>query len=215
MKRVVFVLALLTIALPSLCFAGPFGFNYGMTRDQIIAIVGKDAVIKDEGFVLRVVKAPEADNRFEAYSLIISPDKGLLKIIAAGQTIDTSAYGTEIQVGFNSIRDSLIPYLGAPTKDYNFVQPGSQLQSPSDWTEALQKKERVLASTWDLTEQKSSKSLKNDHVTAVILEAMGLRKGEAWVQLTYEFDGFAEFYKSVNKQNAAKQSAPKPIAPKP
>jgi hypothetical protein len=211
MKRVVFVLALLTIALPGLCFAGPFGFNYGMTKDQIIAIVGKDAVIKDQGFVLRVIKAPEADNRFEAYTLLISPDKGLVKIIAAGQTIDTSQYGTELQVGFNTIRDSLIPYLGAPTKDYDFVQPGSQLQSPSDWTEALQKKERVLASTWDLTERKSkSNGLKNDHVTAVILEAMGLRKGEAWVQLSYEFEGFEEFYKSVNKPNAPKPGAPKP-----
>ncbi len=205
MKRVVFVLALLTIALPGLCFAGPFGFNYGMTKDQIIAIVGKDAVIKDQGFVLRVVKAPEADNRFEAYSLIISPDKGLLKIIAAGQTIDTSQYGTEVQVGFRTLRDSLIPYLGAPTKDYDFVQPGSQLQSPSDWAEALQKKERVLASTWDFADQKStSKSLKNDHIRAVILEAMGLRKGETWVQLSYEFEGFEEFYKSVNKQSAPK-----------
>jgi hypothetical protein len=205
MKRVVFVLALLTIALPGLCFAGPFGFNYGMTKDQIIAIVGKDAVIKDQGFVLRVIKAPESDNKFEAYTLLISPDKGLVKIIAAGQTIDTSQYGTEVQVGFNTIRDSLIPYLGAPTKDYDFVQPGSQLQSPSDWTEALQKKERVLASTWDLTQRKSkSNSLKNDHITAVILEAMGLRKGEAWVQLSYEFEGFEEFYKSVNKPSAPK-----------
>jgi hypothetical protein len=198
MKRVVFVLALLTIALPGLCFAGPFGFDYGMTKEQIIKIVGKDAVIKDQGFILRVIKAPEADSKFEAYTLFISPDKGLLKIIAAGQTIDSSVYGTEVQVGFNTIRDSLITYLGAPSQDYDFVQPDSKLNSPSDWTDALQKKQRVLAATWDLTARKHrSKDVKDDHVTAVIVEAMGLRKDAGWVQLTYEFEGFEEFYKTV------------------
>jgi hypothetical protein len=206
MKRVVFVLALLTIALPSLCFAGPFGFNYGMTKDQIIAIVGKDAVIKDQGFVLRVLKAPEADNKFEAYTLLISPEKGLVKIIAAGQTIDSSAYGVEIQVGFKTLRDAVTARYGAPTKDYDFVQPDSQLQSPSEWTAALQKKQRVLASTWDLAAQKHlPKSIKDEHVNAIILETMGLKDNSGWIQLSYEFEGFEEFYKSVNK----------PIAPKP
>jgi hypothetical protein len=201
MKRVVFVLALLTIALPSVCFAGPFGFDYGMTKDQVIKIVGKDAVIKDQGFVLRVLKAPEADNKFEAYTLLISPEKGLLKIIAAGQTIDSSAYGVEIQVGFKTLRDAVIERYGAPTKDYNFVQPDSQLQSPSDWTAALQKKQRVLASTWDLTAQKHlSQGIKDEHVNAIILETMALKDNQAWIQLTYEFEGFEEFYKTVNKK---------------
>lgn len=207
MKRVVFVLALLTIALPGLCFAGPFGFDYGMTKEQIIKIVGKNAVIKDQGFILRVLKAPEADNKFEAYTLLISPEKGLLKIIAAGQTIDSSAYGMEIQVGFKTLRDAVVERYGAPTKDYNFVQPDSQLQSPSTWTAALQKKQRVLASTWDLTAQKHlPKSVKDEHLSAIILETMGLKDkdNEGWVQLSYEFEGFEEFYKSVNKQSAPK-----------
>jgi hypothetical protein len=210
MKRVVFVLALLTIALPSLCFAGPFGFNYGMTRDQIIAIVGKDAVIKNEGYVLRVVKAPEADDKFEAYSLFISPDKGLVKIIAAGQTIDSSAYGMEVQVGFRTLREAVIGRYGEPTKDYDFAQPDSKLQSPSDWLEALQKKQRVLASTWDLAAEKHlPKSVKDEHVSAIILETMPLKDKSAWIQLTYEFEGFEEFYKSVTPV------APAPVAPKP
>jgi hypothetical protein len=216
MKRVVFVLALLTIALPGLCFAGPFGFDYGMTKDQVIKIVGKDAVIKDQGFVLRVLKAPEADNRFEAYTLLISPDKGLLKIIAAGQTIDSSGYGMEIQVGFKTLREYVAAQYGAPTKDYDFVQPGSQLQSPSDWTAALQKKERVLASTWDLTAQKHlAKGVKDEHLTAIILETMPLKNNEGWIQLTYEFEGFDEFYKSVNKKSAPAPGAPTSSAPKP
>jgi hypothetical protein len=172
-----------------------------MTKEQVIAKVGKDAVIKDQGFILRVIKAPEADNHFEAYTLLISPDKGLLKIIAAGQTIDSSKYGTEIQVGFKTLRDSVAVGYGAPSNDYDFVQPDSRLNSPSDWTAALQKKQRVLASTWDLTEQKhKSKSVKDEHVTAIILETMGLKDNSAWVQLTYEFEGFEEFFKTVNKK---------------
>jgi hypothetical protein len=132
---------------------------------------------------------------------LISPDKGLLKIIAAGQTIDSSAYGVEIQVGFKTLRDSVIERYGAPSMDYDFVQPNSQLKSPSDWTAALEKKQRVLASTWDLADQKHLlKSVKDEHVTAIILEAMPLRDNSAWIQLTYEFEGFEEFYKTVNKK---------------
>jgi hypothetical protein len=200
MKRFTFVLALLTIVLHGVCFAGPFGFDYGMTKEQVIAKVGKDAVLKDQGYFLRVSEAPKPDSSFEAYLLLISPKKGLLKIIATGKTIDTSVYGTELQVGFKSLRDSMAAEYGAPTHDFDFLQPDSTLGAPSDWTAGLLKKERKLASTWELAPVgHKSAAKKGEHITSIILETKGLRKDAGWVVLTYEFEGFEQFSMSVLK----------------
>src|ERR1700675_3671928 len=103
MKRFAFVLAILAFLLPGVCFAGPFGFDYGMTKNQVIALVGADKILKEDGPLLRVAAAPKPDENFEAYLLIISPDQGLLKIIATGKTLDTSEFGTELRVYYGAM----------------------------------------------------------------------------------------------------------------
>lgn len=40
--------AALLIALCVPSFAGPFGLERGMTKDQVIALLGKDTVVSDE-----------------------------------------------------------------------------------------------------------------------------------------------------------------------
>jgi hypothetical protein len=201
MKRFAFVLALLTIVLPGICFAGPFGFDYGMTKQQVIAKVGKDAVLKDQDYFLRVSTAPKPDSAFEAYLLVISPKTGLVKIVATGKTIDTGAYGTELQVGFSSVRHALAAEYGAPTIDYDFLQPDSKLGAPSDWTAGLLKKDRKLASAWDFTTPRHKPAgVKDKHLTSILMEAKGLRKDAGWVDVSYEFQGFEELSKSVNKK---------------
>src|SRR6266516_3833612 len=144
MKRFAWILAILTLLLPAACFAGPFGFEYGMTKDQVIAAVGKDKVIntenykvRNESYILRVASAPKPDDRFEAYLLLISPDKGLLKIIATGKTIDTSEIGTELRVNFGAMRDSLSKKYGEPTNTYDLLQPDSHLDAPGAFTPSL------------------------------------------------------------------------------
>jgi hypothetical protein len=203
MKRLFVVLATLAIVLPGVCFAGPFGFNYGMTKDQVIAIVGKDSVLKDQGYFLRVATAPEPDNAYEAYLLIISPKQGLLKIIATGKTIKSSEFGTEFLVGFKGMRDSVAAQYGAPDHDYSFVEPGSTFVKPSDWMEGLLKRQRKLASVWefDPSQNKSHGETlaKKEHLVSIMLESKGLSKDSGWVEATYEFKGFEAFAISVNK----------------
>jgi hypothetical protein len=201
MKRFVFFLALLTVALPGVCFAGPFGFNYGMTKEQVIAIVGKDAVLKDQDYLLRVSNAPSPDPAFEAYLLVISPTKGLLKIMATGKTIESSAYGTELKVGFMSVRDSVARRYGAPSENFDFVQPGSALNQPSDWMAGLLKKDRKLGATWEFAPtEKKPREAKDDHLTGIFIETMGLRRNTGWVTLSYEFEGFDKFFAGLKKK---------------
>jgi hypothetical protein len=202
MKRFALILAMLTVVLPAACFAGPFGFDYGMTKDQVIAIVGSKNVIKNKDFLLQVAAAPKPDDNFEVYLLLISPEKGLLKIIATGKTLETSGDGTELRVYFGAMRDVLARKYGPPTKSHDFLQPDSKLDAPGAFTESLRLKQRVLACNWDVTaEKRKSVGAEADHIIGVILQAKGLRRTAAWLELTYEFEGFSAFYEQeVNKK---------------
>jgi hypothetical protein len=75
----------------------------------------------------------------------------------------------------------------------------------------LVKKDRKLAAGWDWSDGKHEpKDAKADHLSTILVESMGLRKDAGWVQLSYEFEGFAEFYESVYKPSAPKVAVPKP-----
>ena len=201
MKRFALILAMLTVLLPAACFAGPFGFDYGMTKDQVIAMVGSQNVIKNEGIFLRVAAAPKPDDNFEAYSLLISPEKGLLKIIATGKTWETSEFGTELRVHFGAMRDVLARKYGPPSKSYDFLQPDSHMDAPAAFTESLRLKQRVLACNWDVTaENRKTAGAEADHLIGVILQAKALRRNAGWLELTYEFEGFSAFYEELNKK---------------
>ncbi len=201
MKRFAFLLAMLTVLLPAACFAGPFGFEYGMTKAQVLAIVGQQNVLKDQDFLLRVASAPKPDDRFEAYLLLISPEKGLLKIIATGKTIDTSVIGTELRVNFGAMRDSISRTYGQPTNSYDALQPDSHMDAPGAFTESLRLKKRVLACNWDVDAGKrKTAGPEADHIIGVILETKGLRRNAGWLELTYEFEGFSAFYESLQKK---------------
>jgi len=93
---------------------GPFGFQMGMTREQIIKLVGKSAVDQEysKNDVLAVRRAPVSDPAFEEYELVISPTEGLLQVSALGKTIKTDSFGTELRVAYMRIVTDLTSKYG-------------------------------------------------------------------------------------------------------
>ena len=60
------------------CWAEPFGFEYGMTKDEITALIGRHSLVKViNGNVYEFSTAPRPYKAFELYLLMISPQKGL------------------------------------------------------------------------------------------------------------------------------------------
>lgn len=216
MKRFAFVLAILAFVLPGVCFAGPFGFEYGMTKEQVIKLVGKENVVKDQGYFLRVTSSPKPDPDFEAYTLIISPDQGVLKIMATGVTVDTSEFGTELKASFAVMRNKLSKTYGQPTKTYDFLQPDSNMDAPAAFTQSIFKHQRVLACNWDVpADKRKAIGSDADHLIGVILNTKVLRKKAGWFEVSYEFEGFDKFYEKVQKaeEEAKKQAAQAVAAP--
>jgi hypothetical protein len=168
------------------CSAGPFGFEYGMTKDAVIKLVGKDAVKEDKGDTLILRTAPRPHELFESYIVIISPERGLLKVLASSQDINTSRYGDEIKAQFEIIRKGLENVYGEPTDTLDFLRAGSIWNEPRDWLMGLLKKERTLEVFWGFKPPKQ-------HLTTVDLEATALTTETAYLRLSYEFEGWTQY----------------------
>jgi len=190
---------LLVLAMCALAFgasaAGPFGFERGMTKEQIIALVGNYAVKQTNDDALLLTRAPKPHPDFDQYMVTISPERGLLKISAIGITIQTNRYGTVLKAAFDEVRTAVASTYGPPSKDFNFLRSGSIWNEPEDWMMGLVKEERVLASYWD-------KELPN-HIVGIVLEANTLSTEKGYLVLRYEFAGFSE-YAGAKKAKAGK-----------
>lgn len=185
------------ICLPILCLnaqgpsgqglsAGPFGLRAGLTKSQVIQLVGKAAVKTDNGDVLTVTTLPKPHDAFEDYSLVISPQEGLLKIIAHGNNINTNGFGREVRELFMDIRDVISAKYGAP-KMLDGLVSGSLWRNDRDWMAGLVKNERHLKALWDL------QSKRPNRITVLVLKADAISEDTGFLLLSYEFQGFEKY----------------------
>ncbi len=167
-----------------------------MTKEQVVQLVGNQAVQDFKEDVLTLTTAPKPYAAFEAYSLVISPDKGVLKIVAVGKTIGTNGFGSELHDAFNEIRGAVTTTYGKP-ETYDYLKSGSIWGEPQEWMMGLLKKERTLVAYWTV------KDTKPNHITYIALEAAALSTEAGWLRLGYEFEGFSE-YLGAKKAKAQK-----------
>src|SRR5690242_127870 len=92
----------------------PFGFTRGMTKQQIIAAVGRQSVLHEAGDVLILSTAPSAHPDFSDYTVLVSPKAGLVKILATTNKIATSGSGDEVKAKFAEMRSALEKRYGQP-----------------------------------------------------------------------------------------------------
>jgi hypothetical protein len=164
---------------------GPFGLHRGMTQEQVIQIVGKDAIKEAKGDTLRLHRVPKPHPAFEFYSLIFSPKDGLLKIVAYGNDIRTNGFGQAVHESFIEIRDAVAGTYGQPANTFDSVRVGSIWKEPEDWMMGLLKDERMLVSGW-------SKSLPNG-IQDIYIEAKASSAEKGFLVLGYEFNGWDEY----------------------
>lgn len=186
------VTALASSALFAQEASGPFGLRRGMTQEQVIQIVGKDAVKEVKGDVLRLLAVPKPHRAFDEYSLVFSPNDGLLKIVAYGKDIRTNGFGEAVHDSFVEIRDAIARTYGEPKFTLDHLKEGSIWTEPQDWMMGLLKEERELSSDWNTT-------LPN-RIHGIVLETKALSTEKAFIVLVYEFDGWNEYVDARKKK---------------
>jgi len=190
------------ICLAFLCFSmqtfsqeksGPFGFEAGMTKEQIIKIVGESAIKASDGDTLILTNAPNPHGDFESYALIISPENGLLKIVAMGKSINTNGFGNEVKSAFKDMRAALANIYGKPNHELNLLTNGSIWIGPDDWMAGLLRMERLLACSW------LDMPLPN-RIHVLRLDAAAKSKEIGYLHQSYEFEGFEAYVKAKSEK---------------
>jgi hypothetical protein len=168
MKRVI-CFALLLGLVGQAFAAGPFGFEKGMTREQIIQLVGKNAVDVQFsiGNILSVNTAPKPDPAFDSFLLLISPTEGLLSIDASGKLTDSTA---ALQKSFTDIVSWV---------NHNYGSAASTSDKCIEWA-------TCKTVSWQLKKP-------DNHVVNIEVKAKKLGSDLGLVNCAFQFEGYRQY----------------------
>jgi hypothetical protein len=174
--------------------AGPFGFNCGASKQVITGQVGS---LKEEGVnQYSTGAAPNPFPNVGYYLLTISPTQGLLKVSAETNDIETDTTGVDLINQFHTIEAELTKQYGKPTRQEDFLKPGSVWAGQDEWTLSYMKKERALASHWVFTPP-------NHCVTSIDLTAEVANQTTGAVLIGFEFTGYVAPLENLSKKKNA------------
>jgi hypothetical protein len=128
--------------------AGPFGLERGMPLQQV------GQVQKIGPGMYQVAQVPKPHSAFESYIVQIGPSTGLCWIKGIGKTVQTGAYGTQLQADFHEMKEKLAGIYGV-ARVSDTLNDGSIWNEPRDWMMGLLKKERRLAAIWSTDRNKA------------------------------------------------------------
>ncbi|MGO9087916.1 MAG: hypothetical protein ACLP6G_04375 [Terriglobales bacterium] len=181
--------------------SGPFGFERGMTRTQILKIVGESVVDRkaSRDDVLVLSTAPRPNPAFETYALFISPTQGLLKVVAFSATVQTGDTGRELQDAFAAINTAVSQKYGTAKLYDQCDGDDTECSQPGFWMMALKDKNRSLNAFWDLRAQPAG-----NYVTMIEETSLFLSMHSGYVKIGFEFQGWEQYVDAVHaKQDAA------------
>ncbi len=196
MKQLI-ALLLLSLALVGSAFTqdkptGPFGFTKGMTREQVIQQVGKEAVKKNtsgQPDVLVVTTAPIPNHVFESYLLIISPTHGLLKLSAIGADVATGDTGSELMSQFDTVVAAISSKYGEAQTFNTCTGNDTECDNSQFFMMTLHDKNRNVAAFWSL----EKKDMHLNGVVNIMASANYSTMNAGYVRVSYEFEGFDQY----------------------
>jgi hypothetical protein len=176
------------------CFAGPFGFEMGMTLTDIAAVCTEEPVPTAEKNEY-MVKPQKSHPGFSVYIVSISENAGLYNIQALNTNISTSVYGTQLKTFFQSTLESLERVYGKG-KVSDYLYRGSIWNEPRDWMMSLVKQERVLLAVWE----KGSEVTLPDDIETIVIGATAIREDAGSVFINYVFANAASVKKALQEE---------------
>jgi hypothetical protein len=144
---------------PLFLFAGPFGFEIGKAIGDYPDVVFEKIEACNTCYQVKNVPAP--NKLMELYSIRHTIKSGICFIKGLSKNIETSKYGVELNIKYNSVFQSLDnKYKSTHGKEkINFLASGSIWNEPGDYMMALLKKERYMYTQWQAKDS-SNKILK-------------------------------------------------------
>ena len=141
--------ATFAVLLASPAVAGPFGLERGMTLAQL-----PGTPVKVGPGMYRLSEVPKPHPAFDTYVVIVGPTTGVCWIKGVGKSIQTGAYGTQLQASFHDMKDRLAAIYGT-ARVSDRLNEGSIWNESRDWMMGMLKKERKLVALWTTDKNKA------------------------------------------------------------
>jgi hypothetical protein len=159
---------------------GPFGFEKGMTRQQVVNMLGTKAVRdkqRPEPDTLILTTAPKPQPDIEGYILIFSPTAGLLKVM--GYKSISGAVGVDLDVklqqAFRAAASAITSKYGKPQGTVSPSGPGS------------------LESLWIINPPANNVASIEVEIKALSYHPEHPDSREGYINIGYEFVGWNEY----------------------
>ena len=159
---------------------GPFGLRMGLSRDQLVALIGRHT--EPVHGMLQTVTVPKKQPDIESYAVVVSPTHGVCKIMAAGKDLKLDLFGDSLKSAFEEAATALDQKYGN-REMYDYLAPSSIWREPADWSMSLAKQERVLAASWE--------PASTTGIAFVMLEAIAQSSTVGYLRLHYDSPSFA------------------------
>ena len=173
---------------PSEPEAAPFGLKQGMSVQQL----GQAADVGGGMYKLTSVPAPHPDLEF--YVAQVSPRTGLCYIKGVGKQVRTSAYGTELRLQFENMRDEMSAAYGHP-RTVDMLLSDSIWEGPRDWMAGLAERERLLFAHWN----EETRATLRPHLTSIFIGASAKNSESGYVVVEYYFDNEPDCQQEIDE----------------
>ncbi len=203
MKKLIAVFALvlgLASIAPAQTPQGPFGFERGMSPEQVIKLVGQPFHVEDDEMFFSM--APKPNDEFEDYLLTFSPTEGLLAVVAFGRDIQTGDDGDELQTAYHNTILGVESKYGPPdTDEPSTVCSGDDTECSNSqfWMMSLLDKNRVADSFWGLHQTGPYPN----KVSTIVVSVMATDIHTGFIICGFSFAG----YDAYNDSKKAKQNS--------
>lgn len=174
--------------------SGPFGFDIGMTYEEVKAACGgsEPEHIADEHYY---VKPKKAHPLFEKYIVWISDAVGLYYIKGISRDISVSDYGTEAKQQFESLLLPLEKKYGKFTLT-DTVKPDYYWKTDKYWMQALKDGARTYNAAWT-----ASRDNESDGLLGIMLGIDCTYKystSNAYIWIEYIFQNYSDAKEALN-----------------
>jgi hypothetical protein len=175
--------------------ATPFGFRMGMTLRELAAYGIRP--VEGEPGLYSLTRAPNPQGEFVGYGAVVSPTRGLCKVIGIGREVRTSEFGDQIRTEFEHL-DALLANKYGEGEHYDAVKEGSHWSQPQYWMMGLREGDRQLVAFWSA--ERGADLPPN--LSVIGLEAKASSLGVGYLRLSYEFADFQDCRQEIEQRRS-------------
>lgn len=134
------------------------------------------------GYAYLTDSVPHPYPAFQRYVLVITPQRGLCRVVAISGAFEDDPAGTATMKAFAGLQTALTEKYGKP-RVFDLLLGSSTLKAPAEWMAAVYKQERIVSAFW---QGGSAAAPLGPGLTAIGLEVKAVSPSSGYLTLGYD-----------------------------